>query len=182
MKKNIKAGKQIFKTLSLFLSVLPALFGQDKLSFQQISIPEGLSNPSVFSIAQDNEGFMWLATGDGLHRYDGYDFRIYKNDPVKQKFPSDRDEYKRQLESMGVMIQEGVWLQMQKDGSPFFMVTDWNKKNIDTVLEHLKNSSSVTWHNIPIRDRKKAAIATLGNWQRVCFNNGMKLDEPFLYY
>lgn len=35
----------------------------------------------VNSIAQDKQGFMWFATQDGLNRYDGKNFRIYKHDP-----------------------------------------------------------------------------------------------------
>ncbi len=36
----------------------------------------------VSSIIQDRAGFMWFATKDGLNRYDGYSFRVFRNDPV----------------------------------------------------------------------------------------------------
>jgi len=48
--------------------------------FRQISVEEGLSHVSVNCILQDHEGFMWFGTENGLNRYDGYRFRIYKND------------------------------------------------------------------------------------------------------
>ena len=32
-------------------------------------------------VIQDKYGFLWIATTDGLNRYDGYNFKIYKNDP-----------------------------------------------------------------------------------------------------
>ena len=35
----------------------------------------------VFALAQDNYGFLWLGTDDGLYRYDGYSLRNYRNDP-----------------------------------------------------------------------------------------------------
>ena len=43
-------------------------------------MPEGLSQASALGIAQDAQGFVWIATQDGLDRYDGYGFRIYQHD------------------------------------------------------------------------------------------------------
>ncbi|MDG2392316.1 MAG: two-component regulator propeller domain-containing protein, partial [Thalassotalea sp.] len=52
---------------------------QAPLKFQQFSTEQGLSQSSVYSIAQDKEGFLWIATQDGLNRYDGYEFKYYRN-------------------------------------------------------------------------------------------------------
>ena len=41
----------------------------------------GLSHPAVFCTLQDTDGFMWFGTQDGLNRYDGYSFHIFRNDP-----------------------------------------------------------------------------------------------------
>jgi ligand-binding sensor domain-containing protein/signal transduction histidine kinase len=43
------------------------------------TIVHGLSQSTVSSILQDHKGFMWFGTRGGLNRYDGYEFRIYKN-------------------------------------------------------------------------------------------------------
>ena len=56
---------------------LPVIAGTD-IRFTPLTGEEGLSSGSVFGIAQDNRGFLWFATGDGLSRYDGYSFRIYR--------------------------------------------------------------------------------------------------------
>ncbi|MBN2273948.1 MAG: response regulator [Bacteroidales bacterium] len=53
----------------------------DNIRFGIISSPQGLSQSSVFSLAQDSKGFIWIGTRDGLNRYDGYDFITYKTDP-----------------------------------------------------------------------------------------------------
>lgn len=50
------------------------------VSFQYLSKKEGLSQTSVFAIVQDDAGFMWFGTRDGLNKYDGYQFKIYRND------------------------------------------------------------------------------------------------------
>ena len=40
---------------------------------------DGLSQSSVECIIQDRKGFMWFGTQDGLNKYDGYSFSVYKN-------------------------------------------------------------------------------------------------------
>lgn len=52
--------------------------GQIRLKFDHINIQDGLSQNIVYSIYQDSRGFMWFGTADGLNRYDGYDFVIFK--------------------------------------------------------------------------------------------------------
>ncbi|MGN1211125.1 MAG: two-component regulator propeller domain-containing protein, partial [Candidatus Cryptobacteroides sp.] len=54
---------------------------REKISFMHISVDDGLSQNTVLSCSQDLLGQMWFATLDGLNRYDGYEFRIYRNVP-----------------------------------------------------------------------------------------------------
>jgi signal transduction histidine kinase/ligand-binding sensor domain-containing protein/CheY-like chemotaxis protein len=54
------------------------------LTFKQVSIDKGLSQSSVFTIIQDRFGFVWLGTSDGLNMYDGYEFIIYKHEPLNK--------------------------------------------------------------------------------------------------
>ena len=51
------------------------------LSFRHLTTEHGLSQDHVVAILQDHRGFMWFATGEGLNRYDGNSFVVYKNDP-----------------------------------------------------------------------------------------------------
>ena len=44
-----------------------------------LGINQGLSNNSVRCILKDHKGFMWFGTFDGLNRYDGYNFRVFRN-------------------------------------------------------------------------------------------------------
>jgi len=72
-----------FLVLLLFLALFPALTGaqESKIKFQSLSLDDGLSQSTVFCIAQDSRGFLWFGTEDGLNRYDGHTFKIYKFDP-----------------------------------------------------------------------------------------------------
>ncbi len=60
------------------------------LRFDHLNIEEGLSQSSVNAILQDSRGFIWFGTEDGLNRYDGYTFKIYKPDPDSLNGISDR--------------------------------------------------------------------------------------------
>jgi signal transduction histidine kinase/ligand-binding sensor domain-containing protein len=51
------------------------------LRFEHISLEQGLSQSTVFCMLQDSQGFMWFGTEDGLNKYDGYNFTIYKPEP-----------------------------------------------------------------------------------------------------
>ncbi len=49
------------------------------LRFQRLSVEDGLPNATVLSVLQDQDGFMWFATADGLARYDGSDFTVFRH-------------------------------------------------------------------------------------------------------
>src|SRR5271157_2451287 len=51
------------------------------LRFTHLTSSDGLSQDHVYVILQDHRGFMWFATEDGLNRYDGNAFVVYKNNP-----------------------------------------------------------------------------------------------------
>jgi ligand-binding sensor domain-containing protein/signal transduction histidine kinase len=61
----------------LFLSAVLAVQAQP-LIFTHLGLNEGLSQSSVYSLFQDSKGFLWVGTGDGLNRYDGYQFKTYR--------------------------------------------------------------------------------------------------------
>jgi len=74
---------KIIYIMSFFLIFITnILFAQTKrASFDRLTTKDGLSQNRIFCIAQDKLGFIWIGTEDGLNRYDGYKFKIYKNIP-----------------------------------------------------------------------------------------------------
>ena len=62
-----------------FLFLAGNCFASDTLSVRYLGIDQGLSNNAVTCIHKDHNGFMWFGTYDGLNRYDGYSFRVFRN-------------------------------------------------------------------------------------------------------
>jgi ligand-binding sensor domain-containing protein len=53
--------------------------GQGILRFQNLTVNEGLSMGSITGFEKDSKGFIWMGTAEGLHRYDGQNFNIFKH-------------------------------------------------------------------------------------------------------
>lgn len=74
----------------------------EALRFERIGLEQGLSQSSVLCSVKDPQGFLWFGTYDGLNRYDGLDFHIYRS----------RDESGRGLSDDGIRAliidQQGV--------------------------------------------------------------------------
>ncbi len=69
--------KKILPLVFLLLTYTP--YAQSILRLQHLNVEDGLSQSSVYNIFQDDYGFMWFSTGDGLDRYDGKEFVVYKS-------------------------------------------------------------------------------------------------------
>ena len=85
--------KRIIHLVILFglIACLKVFAQQKNIEFELISIEEGLSQSGVNCILQDSRGFMWFGTGDGLNRYDGNTFEVYKHDPDNADSLSNND-------------------------------------------------------------------------------------------
>ena len=68
----------MIRKLIILLLLFPEILGAQKdsqLVFEKI---EGLSQNTVYNITKDKQGFLWIATADGLNRFDGVQMKIYK--------------------------------------------------------------------------------------------------------
>ncbi len=66
--------------LLLLLCPFPTSLRARSIRFDRLTLEHGLSQNTVHCILQDRVGFIWFGTQDGLNRYDGYDFVVYRSD------------------------------------------------------------------------------------------------------
>lgn len=64
----------------IFVQRTEAAGNRPDITFTSITANDGLSQNTVLSIGQDKLGNLWFTTFDGLNRYDGYDFSIFRHD------------------------------------------------------------------------------------------------------
>lgn len=70
------------KTILLAIFILKAALAvAQPYYFRHYQVEDGLSNNAVVCCLQDSKGFLWFGTKDGLDRFDGYTFKIFRNNP-----------------------------------------------------------------------------------------------------
>lgn len=80
-----------------------------ELSFKKISIEQGLSHSTVYCATQDRDGFLWFGTEEGLNRYDGYNFEVFRPQNNDSTTLSDATVKKIFADSKG-----NIWIGLNK--------------------------------------------------------------------
>ena len=132
-------------------TVPPLPTGQD-LSFEHLTVQDGLSQGRVWGITQDSRGFMWFATLEGLNRYDGYEFQVYRQERDNPNSPGGTVFWKILEDRDGMIWAASVggglsrfdpttdqWRRYQHDPS------DLNSLGSNSVYSLLEDSAGVLW-------------------------------------
>jgi signal transduction histidine kinase/ligand-binding sensor domain-containing protein len=76
---------KLFSFILILFINYSSVFSQTGATFKRWSVNDGLSHNYVREILQDREGFIWVATEDGLNQFNGYTFQIYLQSHVINK-------------------------------------------------------------------------------------------------
>ena len=127
----------------LLLSLPQILLSQDsdvQVAFNELTVEQGLSQNSVVSIAQDQTGFMWFATQDGLNKYDGKQFTHYPyqfEDVTRSTYSKLGKVYVDAQDAVWIIANSGL-LHKQKPNSETFERVE-NLSQVSTMLQASNN-------------------------------------------
>ncbi len=130
-------------------------YGQ--LKYETLTTSDGLSQGMVFDILQDKEGFIWIATKDGLNRYDGYEFKVFSNDPYNDQSLSSNTISRLFEDSKG-----RIWATTENAGLNIY---DKIKGVFYRLQNSLTNTNSISGNNIRAIEELpdgRMLIATVG--------------------
>lgn len=136
----------------LFLLFVSTLNAQTNISFNHLTVENGLSQSAVTCIFQDTQGFMWFGTQDGLNRYDGYNFKVFKSSSGDSTTLSDNFIFSIYEDNNGTLIvqtQSGKFHRYNPLNESF-MVLDSDSLNLremkgNSVLAFFFDRGNVEW-------------------------------------
>jgi ligand-binding sensor domain-containing protein len=73
------------KLLYLLITLYPLLLQAQVVPYFKITEQDGLPSNTIYNLFQDNKGFLWIATENGLTRYNGFQFYTYDNPKVRSR-------------------------------------------------------------------------------------------------
>jgi ligand-binding sensor domain-containing protein/serine phosphatase RsbU (regulator of sigma subunit) len=141
----------LFLIISFVLSA-SEFVAQSRVIFNQLTIEDGLSQSSVTCILQDKNGFMWLGTQDGLNRYDGYNIKIFKNNPGDSTSLTDNfifSIYEDQPGTLYIETQSGTFHRYNPRSESFQVVIkdslNLDQAKVSSVGALLQESTGIRW-------------------------------------
>jgi ligand-binding sensor domain-containing protein/serine phosphatase RsbU (regulator of sigma subunit) len=145
--------KKFLPSLIAVLLFIASIRGQNNVSFNHLTIENGLSQSAVNCIFQDKQGFMWFGTQDGLNRYDGYNFKVFKNKSSDSASLSDNFIFSIFEDSSGTLFietQSGKINKYNPVNESFTIVSrdnlNFNKMKMSSFLALRYEGSDIKWY------------------------------------
>jgi ligand-binding sensor domain-containing protein/signal transduction histidine kinase/DNA-binding response OmpR family regulator len=114
------------------------IFSQNKYRLKNISTTDGLSQSSVIAIHQDKFGQMWFGTRDGLNKYDGSKFTVFRNDVTDKTSISNNDILAIEEDNTGK-----IWVGTYNGLNCYDPVTNTFKRYLHTKTNHTISGNAV---------------------------------------
>jgi signal transduction histidine kinase/ligand-binding sensor domain-containing protein/CheY-like chemotaxis protein len=121
------------------ITPLPLYPGKVPGRFDHISLEQNLSQSAVHCIVQDSKGFMWFGTEDGLNRYDGYSFVVYRPEPGSPSSLSSTS-----ITCMLIDRHDSFWIGTQSGLNRF----NWDTEKFERFLHNPDNPNSLSHNSI----------------------------------
>jgi ligand-binding sensor domain-containing protein/serine phosphatase RsbU (regulator of sigma subunit) len=135
--------------------ILPAPgLSQQGIVFQHLTVEQGLSQGSVVCTFQDHLGFIWFGTQEGLNRYDGYRFTVFKHTPgdstsLNGSFVITIAEDSSGTLYVGTLGKTDEWNRFDRRTETFSIVPGGNldiaKARLSSVYQSYEDPAGVRW-------------------------------------
>lgn len=142
----------LFLLLSVsYLSLFAELHINDNIRFDHLSIKDGLSQSAVNALLEDDLGFIWFGTQDGLNRYNGFEFLTYWHNPDDTNSISNNNINCLYLDEKGrIWVGTDFGLNVyfpEQDVFKQFLHSETDKNTISSniVKEIFKDSYGIIW-------------------------------------
>ena len=124
--------------LLVLLFISGNIFSQNKYRLKNISTTDGLSQSSVIAIHQDKFGQMWFGTRDGLNKYDGSKFTVFRNDVTSKNSISNNDILSIEEDNTGK-----IWVGTYNGLNCYDPVTNAFTRYLHTKNNHTISSNAI---------------------------------------
>ncbi len=146
------------------------------LKFAHYSSKNGLPQNSVLAIFQDNTGFIWMGTDDGLARFDGYQFQVFRHRP------GDSTTIHNNVIRAIIADPLGhLWIGTEGGGIAIFNPKNESFYNLATLAPHLEGFSTAKISSLLIDDQNQIWAGTNGNGLYRISLDFSTLRSPELY-
>jgi signal transduction histidine kinase/ligand-binding sensor domain-containing protein/DNA-binding response OmpR family regulator len=108
---------------------------QKKYTVEKITISNGLHSNNIYDVLQDSLGFLWLASSNGLQKYDGYTFTFYSVDQSDSTFETVYGLYEDQRQNLWLQMETGL-SRYRRERDDFVRYYFVNSQN-DTIEYHV---------------------------------------------
>jgi ligand-binding sensor domain-containing protein/signal transduction histidine kinase len=160
--------------VSCFVLFVSNLSAQPDVKFTHLTNLDGLSQSTVQAIIKDRYGFMWFGTQDGLNRYDGYKFKVYRH------LPKDTNSlrtnhivtlYEDHQGDLWIGTNNGALSKYERKHDHFIHYKEMNgdkpglsQKTVTAIYEDRRNNFWVgTFWKLNLLDRKTGKVEQFGH-------------------
>ena len=169
----------------LFIYQQSSLYAVNR-EFTYLTIENGLSQSTIFKVIQDTKGYLWITTQDGLNRYDGYTFKVFRHSITDSQSISDN--------SLTQLIQDkngDIWISsIHGNINQYHYKTgkfsSYHLNELDSTLEDANlssmalDSSGILWFGM------EGAIGKLNTQNKKItiyheYSSKVKMNIPYIY-
>jgi ligand-binding sensor domain-containing protein len=144
--------KYFFCLLIMMLLSSTAIAQKKPIKFNRLTSSDGLSQNRVSAIVQDHDGFIWIGTEDGINKYDGYNFEIFKRNPGDSLSINDNQALAMHVAKDGTLWTGGSLTGLSKYNSATKTFTRYNHNHSnpnslaeDIIISFSEDSKGNLW-------------------------------------